>query len=79
MFCGHGEARDGTCSGEIRSLTRPALNTEEMEDGEAEGGARPCWIGGFDAFEADEAGESAGGGGGEEGLDLGEVGGGGIG
>lgn len=79
MFRRNREARYGACGGEIGSLTRPALNTEEMEDGEAEGGAGPSWVGRFDAFEADEAGESAGGGGGEEGLDLGEVGGGGIG
>lgn len=79
MFCRNGEARDCACGGEIRSLTRPALNTEEMKDSEAKRGAGPSWIGRFDTFEADEAGESAGGGGGEEGLDLGEVGGGGIG
>lgn len=45
-----------------------------MEDGEAEGGARPGGIRDPDTFEADEAGQGAGGGGGEEGLDLREIG-----
>ncbi|RHN79761.1 hypothetical protein MtrunA17_Chr1g0180841 [Medicago truncatula] len=67
------------CGGEIGSLTRPALNTEEMEDVEEKGGTGPSCVSGFDVFEVDVAGKRSGGGGGEEGLDLGEVGGGGIG
>lgn len=44
-----------------------------MEDGEAAGGAGPGRVGGFDAFEADQAGEGAGARGGEERLDFDEI------
>lgn len=44
-----------------------------MEDGEAAGGAGPGRVGGFDAFEANEAGEGAGARGGEERLDFDEI------
>lgn len=34
-----GEARGGACGGEIGRLAGPALDADEVEDGEAEGGA----------------------------------------
>lgn len=52
---GDRKARGGACGGEIGGLAGPALDTDEVENGEAERGTRPCWVGGFDSFEANEA------------------------
>lgn len=61
----------------VKALASPVLDAEEVEDGEAGGGAGPGGVSAFDPLEADQARDGAGGGGGEERLDLGEVEGGG--
>lgn len=38
----------------------PGLDAEEVEDGVAACRAGPSWVSGFNAFEANEAGERAG-------------------
>lgn len=70
---GDGGAGGGTGCGGIERLAGPGLDAEEVEDREAEGGARPGGVGGPDALEADEARQGAGGGGGKERPDLREV------
>lgn len=67
------EARGGACRSKIRTLTSPALNTNQMKHIEATGGARPSGVSGFDPFEANKARECAGAWGSYERLDLCEV------
>lgn len=51
----------------------PSLYAKEVEDSKAGGAAGPDRVRGFDAEEADEAGEGVGTGGEEESSDLGKV------